>query len=433
MKSTSTRVERWVRRAWGLPAGSGFYAEHPCKPRARRVPGYFTKDNDGTTRLHETSTWEEAHDEAARHRPPPPRARAGFGPLEDEPRERYDFQVHSKEQQLRVTSGGGLDEGSDDAARSVSLGEDIWHLLTVEMSLSRLLALEIFAEFLHIFLASLALVFVAACEGETIDGDVMTRKMLLSLTTVRIASDSIFGWQERTPSSHAEVCVLALLGWSHWLLLSVAGAVIVARALKPLQQVAFAPDCAWGADDVSFRLVLLRRSVILYDLQVRIQAFAGGRIFDLPLANGSTGYARWTGVFPLTFKHVFVDERSPLHGKSPDFITNIAVTVTAIDSDGKPVFANAEYYNPRSWVARRPEFLGGFDDGLTYPRILRGKWGDQFRMFSSPGDQGGGEEEGAASKTAKTEQKITGPPLFFLNMDNFHVINQEEPEDESPA
>jgi hypothetical protein len=137
-------------------------------------------------------------------------------------------------------------------------------------------------------------------------------------------------------------------------------------------------------------------------------------------------------VFPLTFKHS-LDERSPLFGKSPDFVTNMAVTVTAIDSDGKPVFANAEYHNPRSWVARRPEFLGGFDDGLTYPRILRGKWGDQFRMFSSPGDQGGGEEEGAASKTAKTEQKITGPPLFFLNMDNFHVINQEEPEDESPA
>jgi hypothetical protein len=136
--------------------------------------------------------------------------------------------------------------------------------------------------------------------------------MLLSLATVRIASDSIFGWQERTPSSKPEVCVLALLGWCHWLLLSVAGAVIVARALKPLQQVAFAPDCVWGADDLSFRLVLIRRSVILYDLQVRIQAFAGGRIFDLPLTNGSTGYARWTGVFPLTFKHALdEDERPP--------------------------------------------------------------------------------------------------------------------------
>ena len=76
------------------------------------MPGFFTKDPDGTMRLHETSTWEEAHDEAARHRPPLPRARAGFGPLEDERRERYDFRVHSLlEQQLRVTSGGGLYEG----------------------------------------------------------------------------------------------------------------------------------------------------------------------------------------------------------------------------------------------------------------------------------------------------------------------------------
>ena len=151
-------MPRYSHRSRSFNFCSGFYAEHPSKPRARRVPGFFTKDPDGTTRLHETSTWEEAHDEAARHRPPPPRARAGFGPLEEERRERYDFRVHSKEQQLRVTSGGGLYEGSDDAARSVSLGEDIWHVLTVEMSLSRLLALEIFAEFLHIFLASLALV-----------------------------------------------------------------------------------------------------------------------------------------------------------------------------------------------------------------------------------------------------------------------------------
>ena len=34
-----------------------------------------------------------------------------------------------------------------------------------------------------------------------------------------------------------------------------------------------------------------------------------------------------------------------------DKITNIAVTVTAIDSDGKPVYAVAEYYNPRGWIA----------------------------------------------------------------------------------
>ena len=138
--------------------------------------------------------------------------------------------------------------------------------------------------------------------------------------------------------------MLALLGWAHWLLLSVAGAVIVARALKPLQQVVFAPDCVYNDEFLSIRMMILRKHVILYDLQVRIQAFSGGEIMDLPLSTGTTGYARWTGVFPLTMKHN-IDENSPITKKGMDKITNIAVTVTAIDSDGKPVYAVAEYYN----------------------------------------------------------------------------------------
>ena len=52
----------------------------------------------------------------------------------------------------------------------------------------------------------------------------------------------MYGWEEKTPSTKPEIIVLALIGWFHWLLLSVAGAIIVTRALKPLQQVAFAPD-----------------------------------------------------------------------------------------------------------------------------------------------------------------------------------------------
>jgi hypothetical protein len=122
--------------------------------------------------------------------------------------------------------------------------------------------------------------------------------------------------------------------------------------------------------------------VILYDLQVRIQAFAGGEIYDLPISTGTGGYARWTGVFPLTMKHK-IDDKSPLRKDFTDMnkITNIAVTVTAIDSDGKPVFGMAEYYNPRGWVANRPEFQGWFNGKPVYPRMLRGKFGDQVRAF----------------------------------------------------
>ena len=68
---------------------------------------------------------------------------------------------------------------------------------------------------------------------------------------MRLSTDSIFGWEGRRASSGIEVAILALQGWFHWILLSVAGAVIVARALKPLRQVIFAPDACLSDRDLS--------------------------------------------------------------------------------------------------------------------------------------------------------------------------------------
>jgi hypothetical protein len=77
--------------------------------------------------------------------------------------------------------------------------------------------------------------------------------------------------------------------------------------------------------------------------------------------------------------------------------------------------------------------FGGLRRWRDVPPDLAREVGGPVPDVQLAGRPGGGEEEGAASKTAKTEQIITGPPLFFLNMDNFHVVNLEEPEDESPA
>ena len=92
-------------------------------------------------------------------------------------------------------------EGRSDALISVSLGEDIWHILTVDMSLPRLLLLEVLVEFTFIFIGSVSLAVVAAAEGQDLDSDLLSAKLMLSLTTVRISSDAIFGWAERTPST----------------------------------------------------------------------------------------------------------------------------------------------------------------------------------------------------------------------------------------
>ena len=431
MKSTVGTLERLIRRLWGLPTGRGFYAEHPSRPNAKRVPGYLENVNGATT-LMRKHTWADV--EAAKatkyemSAPPPSKA----GPREYERRLAHDFNVHSRENIINSTSGGGAYEGVDDCQMSVSLAEDVWHLLTVDMSLQRLLALEIVLEFSFMLISSVLLCVIAVCEGNTLDSEMMSQKLLLSLTTVRISSDSIYGWQDRAPSTKPEVAMLALLGWAHWLLLSVAGAVIVARALKPLQQVVFAPDCVYDDNFLSIRMMVLRKHVILYDLQVRIQAFSGGEIMDLPLSTGTTGYARWTGVFPLTMKHK-IDENSPITKKGMDKITNIAVTVTAIDSDGKPVYAVAEYYNPRGWIAGRPEFQGWFAKKACYPRMLRGRFGDQFRFFKVPNDSGMRHPTmPETTQEATVNEPVTGPPVFLLDFDNFHVVHNE-PDADSPV
>ena len=124
----------------------------------------------------------------------------------------------------------------DEMALSISFGEDIWHLLTVDLSIAKLLVLEATMELFMIVSFAMLMFLVDIAEGFTDDqtkAELFRSKLLLALTAVRLSTDSIFGWEGRRASSGIEVAILALQGWFHWILLSVAGAVIVARALKP--------------------------------------------------------------------------------------------------------------------------------------------------------------------------------------------------------
>ena len=240
----------------------------------------------------------------------------------------------------------------------------------------------------------------------------------MSLTTVRISSDAIFGWAERTPSTKPEIAVLAVLGWAHWLLLSVAGAIIVARALRPLQQVAFAPDCAMNDKELSIRMILVRKSVAIYDVQVKMMCTIGGNRYHLPLARGLTSYDHMWQV-PMTFKHDITAEDSPLHGLEFAKVSSVSVSVSATDNAGNPVMAHAMYYNPTAWLTGRPEFQGTFTNGPPYPRVLRGNYADQIRIFRLP-------------NTEASYEGSSATPAWLYNMDNFHVVNPlEEKEDES--
>ena len=409
-----------MRRAWGLPTGEGFYCEHPSKgTSARRAPGYHHISERGNTMMMETATWEEANEAVNKRRKYAPGQRENVEDFrrEHEQRQNLDLRLHN----FTMHNWGMKSvapEGRSDALISVSLGEDIWHILTVDMSLPRLLLLEVLVEFTFIFIGSVSLAVVAALEGQDLDSDLLSAKLMLSLTTVRISSDAIFGWAERTPSTKPEIAVLAVLGWAHWLLLSVAGAIIVARALRPLQQVAFAPDCAMNDKELSIRMILVRKSVALYDVQVKMMCTIGGNRYHLPLARGLTSYDHMWQV-PMTFKHDITAEDSPLHGLEFAKVSSVSVSVSATDNAGNPVMAHAMYYNPTAWLTGRPEFQGTFTNGPPYPRVLRGNYADQIRIFRLP-------------NTEASYEGSSATPAWLYNMDNFHVVNPlEEKEDES--
>ena len=73
---------------------------------------------------------------------------------------------------------------------------------------SSFIFLELFAESVLIFGAGGALVLLAWLECDDDDAPDCASfggKLQLALTSVRISSDSIFGWKEREPSSGWEV------------------------------------------------------------------------------------------------------------------------------------------------------------------------------------------------------------------------------------
>jgi len=312
----------------------------------------------------------------------------------------------------------------DEGAISVSLAEDIWFLLTEELSLRVVLLLEICLEVLVImgFAVLLTVAFLIE-SGPGLDaGAVFREKMLLSLTSVRLSTDSIFGWQSRTPSSGLEVAILAVQGWVHWLLLSVAGSVIVSRALKPLKQVVFSPDAVLTDDDLCVRLQILRYHTLeLLNLDVNFQVItSGGRVHQLPLTNGIGGYSGWAGAAPLNIRHK-IDDASPFSENFPGgklAVQYIRISVSATDSNGNPVNASANYYHPDSFFFKLPDFRSYWEDkNMLPPRILRGvRWKDQIRRIRD--------------RTTGAPVVGRGLPAFAINIDNF---SETEPIPELPV
>ena len=134
--------------------------------------------------------------------------------------------------------------------------EDVWFRLVHELSWSKLIVGELLSELLVILLCGSLLTLAQVIEEQNVR---FRDNVILALTTVRLSTDKIFGWQPTKASTPLEITVLAIYGWIHWLLLSVASALIVARALRPARSGIFSPDSVVNDDSLQVRRCVLER------------------------------------------------------------------------------------------------------------------------------------------------------------------------------
>jgi len=310
----------------------------------------------------------------------------------------------------------------DQAFFSSGLIEDVWHVLTTELSWQKMLMLELLIEAVLVFTFALLLLLASLLtDTSQMDAspparDVFLSKLLLAFSTVRISSDAIFGWTPREQSSPAEIVLVALLGWLHWLLITVASALIVGRALKPQQQLAFAPDCTISTInydgrrvlELSVKVAVLRswHYNVLQNIEFKLEVarLGDGACFPLALKGGITGFPQMQTTVPLYLRHV-VDENSPImHNGGPEKMFFVMAHVSAEDTFGTRISESTRYCNPDGPTPRR--FTAA---GFSPRRILFGaKFVDQMRMLRKP--------DGTLTPSI---------PRGIINLDKFHHVKRD--------
>ena len=292
--------------------------------------------------------------------------------------------------------------------------EDVWFRLVHELSWSKLIVGELLSELLVILLCGSLLTLAQVIEEQNVR---FRDNVILALTTVRLSTDKIFGWQPTKASTPLEITVLAIYGWIHWLLLSVASALIVARALRPARSGIFSPDSVVNDDSLQVRFMVLRNSNqssmgFLYNMEFTMQGMtSSGQTVDLPLVRSR--YATWRNQCNIiTLRHSVKDAASPFNAGYPggaQKVETVFVTLAALDIDGNQVMLSAVYYDPTllsSAIERRAR---------PFSRILRNhRYVDMYRVARHPA----------------TGAMATREPKYVCNLDNFiktQPIKEGEP------
>ena len=291
----------------------------------------------------------------------------------------------------------------EESVISAGTFHDLWHSLVTTWSWQLLIASEVVLEV--IFIVGCGVLLYAAGKVEGTDPS-FGGKVLLALTTVRLSTDSIYGWQAGEPSTPVEVLILATFGWVHWFFLSLAAALIVARALRTEKGAFFAPDMVVTPEKtVQIRFMVSRVAEgskgSLYNLDFRVQAWdTYWGMHDIVLKRSS--YATCISNDTLTLRHSFdLQPDSPFNPDregGPLTVSQVMIVLTALDTDGNSVVEAISYYNPACMVRAVEEKVRPF------PRILFDTtFVDTYTTVKDP----------------VTHEGVTVPPTVVCDLDNF--------------
>lgn len=312
----------------------------------------------------------------------------------------------------------------DELQFSPGLFIDLWHYLTSDVSTLWLIVWYFVFELTFVFFFGV-LLFV--CNG--IAPRSLTRCFLASARSVTVLANHNdfdsrdFGVDfenvdERVRMSGA--AILMLEGFLHFMFVCVASSLIIVRALRPLQQVAFSHHCCLTDEELVIRIRILRPDrIVLIRPEVKVDVcLTSGTFVKLPLV-GDGQYAKWSGNPTITIRHK-VSEGSPFFlrrdaavvdaageergssGLAPsrgatedkvrstlDGIAHVSCSLVATDSYGIPV-TEVQQYSPTTGfmgMALGPHFEADPSLVERVPQIIHhAKFQDQIK-FGVPTDE----------------------------------------------
>jgi len=164
----------------------------------------------------------------------------------------------------------------------------------------------------------------------------------------------------------AGTLILVLEGFLHFLFVCVASSLIIVRALRPLQQVAWSHHACLSDAELTMRVRILRpKTTVLVRPEVKLDVCLTSGTFVKLALKGDGTYAKWSGNPTITIRHV-VDEGSPFFGgrdeptpeeraagepgkvrSSLDGVTHVSCSFVATDANGTPI-SEVQQYTPFS-------------------------------------------------------------------------------------